>query len=128
MSNVKEIGIPELINQVKKELLASQETQDDSISGPVFFIDKIELEIAVKVQKQGEAGLKVSVLSFAEINAGGGLANERGHVVKISLSPLVDKERILDKLLDDPNVLAKITAKVQAATVREGAARAGLLK
>lgn len=128
MSNVKEIGIPELINQIKKELLTAQEAQDDSISGPIFFIDKIELEIAVKVQKEGEAGVKVSVLSFAEIKASGGLANERGQVVKVSLSPLIDKEKILDQLLADPDTRAKVIARVQEAIVRDSATRAGLLK
>ena len=42
-----EIRLQELIEQVRKELLAPSNSPD-----PIFFIDKVELELAVKVVKE----------------------------------------------------------------------------
>jgi len=113
-----EIGLQDLIYQVKRELLAPNQAQRAKDPDPLFFIDKVELEIAVKVQKEGSGGIKLSVLSFAELNAGGSVTSERGHVVRVSLSPLLPKEDILAKLLEDPNVREQIQKKQQQAMMK----------
>ena len=108
-----EIGLQELIYQVKNELLVPNQAQRAKDADPLFFIDKVELEIAVKVQKEGSSGIKLSVLSFAELNAGASVTKERGHVIKVSLSPLVTRESVLADVLKDPETAKRIREKMQ---------------
>jgi hypothetical protein len=121
----EEIGLQELIYQIKNELLAPNQAQRAKDPNPIFFIDKVELEIAVKVQKEGSAGIKLSVLSFAELNAGASATRERGHVVKVSLSPLLTKEEILEKLFEDPKVRKRIEDRLVVAMAKGAAQLAG---
>lgn len=109
-----EIGLQDLIYQVKQELLTPNPAQRAKDPDPLFFIDKVEIEVAVKVQKEGSGGLKISVLSFAELNAGGSTSKERGHVVKLSLAPLLSKESILADLLQGPQIAERVRNKQQA--------------
>lgn len=97
-----EIGLQDLIHQVKRELLTPGAEQRASDPDPLFIIDQVELEITVKAVKEGNGNIKLSVLSFAELNVGGDLARERGHVVRVTLSPLLTKEQILEDLLNNP--------------------------
>lgn len=121
---MEEIGLQDLIYQIKRELLAPNPAQRAKDPEPLFFIDKVELEIAVKVQKERGGGIKLSVLSFAELSAGASSSSERGHVVKVSLAPLLSKESILTDLLTDPRVAARVEAK-QRALLRGDASLAG---
>lgn len=105
-----EIGLQDLIYQVKRELLAPNPAQRAEDPYPLFFVDKVEIEAAVKVQKEASGGVKISVLSLAELNAGAGVAQERSHVVKVSLSPLLSKESILADVLQDPQVAKHVRA------------------
>lgn len=73
-----EIGLQDLIYQVKRELLAPNAEQRASDPDPLFFIDQVELEIAVKAVKEGNGNIKLSVLSFAELNIGGSLKRSAG--------------------------------------------------
>lgn len=123
MSN--EIGLQDLIYQVKRELLARNQAERARDPDPLFFIDKVDLEITIKIQKEGSGGINLSVLSFAELSAGGAVTSERGHVVKVSLSPLLAKEDILETLLDDPEVRKRIEAKLRQATVKSASQLAG---
>lgn len=93
--NEQEIGLQELIQQVRKEMLALN-NQD-----PIFFIDNIELELAVKVVKEGNGGIKISVLTVFEADAGGLLSRERGNTVRVSLSPLLSREDIYKEVVKD---------------------------
>lgn len=120
-----EIGLQELIYQIKRELLAPNPAQRAKDPDPLFFIDKVELEIAVKVTKDGNAGVKLSVLSFAELSAGASVTRERGHVVKVSLSPLLLRESVLADLLQDPETGERIRTKQQTALLRGDVPLAG---
>ncbi len=101
---MEEIGLQDLIYQVKRELLAPSPAQRARDPYPLFFIDKVELEIAVKVTRAAEGGVKLTVLDFAEVSAGRSVDRERGHVVKVSLSPLLSREVILNEALKDEHV------------------------
>ncbi|MBK9091832.1 MAG: hypothetical protein IPM84_03470 [Anaerolineae bacterium] len=101
---MEEIGLQDLIFQVKQELLAPNPAQRAKDSYPLFFIDRVELEIAVKVGRTASGGIKLTVLDFAEVSAGKPVEKERGHVVRVSLSPLLSKENILTQALRDPRV------------------------
>lgn len=111
---MEEIGLQELIYQIKRELLAPNPAQRAKDPDPLFFIDKVELEIAVKVQKEVGGGIKLTVLSVAELSAAGRQSSERGHVVKVSLSPLMDKDSLLADRLTDPQTAARLRAKQQS--------------
>jgi hypothetical protein len=99
-----EIGLQDLIYQVKDELLARNPAQKAKDPYPLFFIDKIDLEIAVNVSQATDGSIKLTVLDFAQIGAGKSVQQERGHVVKVSLSPLLSRDAILAKALEDERV------------------------
>lgn len=120
-----EIGLQELIYQVKRELLAPNPAQRAKDPYPLFFVDKVEIEATVKVQKEANGGVKISVLSLAELTADGGIAKERSHVVKVSLSPLLSKESILAEALQDPEVAQRVHAMHREALLRGNIPLAG---
>lgn len=111
---MEEIGLQELIFQVKQELLAANPAQRAKDPYPLFFIDKVDLEIAVKVNRTTSGGLKITVLGFAEASAGKSMAHERGNVIKVSLSPLLTREQIIEEALRDPRVRAMVEKQSQA--------------
>src|SRR5437762_11108486 len=111
---MSEVGLKELIEKVKHELLASNNNQNQ-----LLFIDKIELEIAVKVTKEGDGNVKVAVLNFFEVGAGGALTGERGNVVRVSLSPLLEREKILKTLADNEQKYKAILQDSVKALVKE---------
>jgi hypothetical protein len=120
-----EIGLQDLIYQVKQELLAPNPAQRAKDPYPLFFIDKVELEIAVKVGRTTSGGIKLTVLDFAEISAGKSVEREQGHVVKVSLSPLLSKESILTEALKDPRVREMIEQKSVQGFIKGGPKMAG---
>ena len=82
------IGLAELIEQVKRELLTpSLEGKTDI---PLLSVDSVELELQVTVKKEGNAGIKIYVL---ELGAKG--SRDDVQKVKVKLSPIVSKEVLL---------------------------------
>lgn len=79
----QDISLQALIEKVKDELL----TPTGGPYYPVFFVDKVELEVAVSVEAEGTGGLDISVLEL-----GGGVSREQGHVVTVTLSPILSRE------------------------------------
>lgn len=100
-SALNEIGLQDLIYQVKSELLAPNPRERARDPYPLFFIDKIELEISVNISQTNGGGIKLTVLDFVEASSARSIERERGHVVKISLSPLEPREKILAEILKD---------------------------
>lgn len=115
---MEEIGLQDLIYQVKNELLASNPAQKAKDPYPLFFIDKVELEIAVKVTRATSGGIKLTVLDFAEVGGGRSVDRERGHVVKVSLSPLLSRDVILAKAMKDERVREMVTKDSAEAFVK----------
>jgi hypothetical protein len=115
---VEEIGLQDLIYQVKEELLAPNPAQKAKDPYPLFFIDKVELEVAVKVTQSRDGGIKLTVLDFAEVSAGQSMDRERGHVVKVSLSPLLSREAILAEAMKDERVRQMVTGDSVEAFVK----------
>ncbi len=89
----QEIGLQELIWQVKRELLAQSE--DDPV--PLFYIEGIDLELHVEVRVEGQASIKIYV-----VDVGGSGPQARGQVVRVSLRPLYSKEELREMLEQDP--------------------------
>jgi hypothetical protein len=99
----KPIGLTELIYQVKQELLSTESRQNDPV--PLFAVDEIELELAVKVSREGEAGINIQVLSV-----GGGASRENAQTVRVTLKPLRTREELIaDLKARDPDVFATMT-------------------
>lgn len=115
---MEEIGLQDLIYQVKDELLTPNPAQKAQDPYPLFFIDKLELEIAVKVTRGASGGIKLTVLDFAEVSAGQSVDQERGHVVKVSLSPLLSRETILAEAMKDERVRQMVTGDSVEAFVK----------
>lgn len=88
MNNENLIGLTELIQQVKQELLTPSPDSETDI--PIFAVDSVELELQVTVKKEGKAGIKIYVLDI-----GGGGSRDDVQKVKVKLSPLLNREQLL---------------------------------
>ncbi len=86
MSQESPIGLAELIEQVKQELLSKRNTPT-----PFFSVDQVELELQVTIHKEGNAGIKIYV-----VEAGGKVSRDDVQKVKVTLTPLLDKQELLD--------------------------------
>lgn len=109
-----EIALQGLIYQVKEELLAPNPRQRAKDPYPLFAIDRIELEIAITVSQAHGGGIKISVLDFAELSGDRSIEREHAHVVKVSLSPLLSREEILHRALEDPAVKRMVEERATA--------------
>ena len=87
------IGLAELIEQVKRELLSTAPGQTKD--APLLLVSAVEIEAQVTVKREGKAGVKIDVISFGG-ELGGGISRDDVHKVKVTLSPLFDKERLLE--------------------------------
>jgi Trypsin-co-occurring domain 2 len=87
------IGLAELIQQVKKDLL--EPGLDRKSDPPLLFVESVELELQVTATREGNAGIKLDVLSIGGGEAGGSVSHEQVHTVKVQLSPLFDKAQLL---------------------------------
>jgi hypothetical protein len=95
------IGLAEFIQQVKQDLLSVAPGKDKD--APFLFVESVELELQVTVKRTGKAGakgnIKINVLGTGgEIGGevGGDLGRDDVHKVKVKLSPLFDKDRLME--------------------------------
>ncbi|MDF5724860.1 MAG: hypothetical protein PUP91_31275 [Rhizonema sp. PD37] len=89
-----EIGLAELIQQVKQELLTTYPHSENDT--PILSVDSVELELQVTVKREGKGGVKISVLQFGGGEVSGGASRDDVQKVKVQLSPLLTKEQILE--------------------------------
>lgn len=95
------IGLQELIDQVKDELVGSTQARV-GVRNPLFFVERVELEIGLTVTHTSDGSAKLAVLGFAEVGGGKTLDQEKVHVVKVSLLPLLSREELLKDVLQQP--------------------------
>jgi len=88
-----EIGLAELIQLVKQELLTTYPTSKDDTS--ILNVDSVELELQVTVKKEGKGGVKINILQFGGGELSGGASRDDVQKVRVKLSPLLSKEQIL---------------------------------
>jgi hypothetical protein len=86
MSQENPIGLAELIAKVKQELFLERNTPT-----PFFSVDQVVLELQVTVHKEGNAGIKIYVLE-----AGGKGSREDVQKVTVTLTPLLNKQELLE--------------------------------
>lgn len=96
------IGLAEFIQQVKQDLLAVAPGKEKD--APFLFVESVELELQVTVKKTGKTGakgsIKIDVLGVGGevgLEAGGELGRDDVHKVTVKLSPLFDKDYLMDK-------------------------------
>lgn len=82
------IGLAELIEQVKRELLTPAVDKETDI--PLLSVEEVELELQVTLKKEGKGGIKIYVLEL-----GGGGSRDDVQKVKVKLSPIINKETLL---------------------------------
>lgn len=85
MSEENSIGLAELIEQIKQELLSTEAEGEKPI--PLFSVDQVSLELQVTARKEGKAGIKVYVVEL-----GGGGSRDDVQKVTVTLTPLLSKE------------------------------------
>ncbi|NET86092.1 MAG: hypothetical protein F6J94_30715 [Moorea sp. SIO1F2] len=100
-NNNSPIGLSEFIQQVKHDLLSVAPGQEKD--APLLCVESVELELQVSVKRTAKAGakgnIKINVLGTGgEVGGelGGDLGRDEIHKVKVKLSPLFDKERLLE--------------------------------
>lgn len=94
MANNQEntIGLAELIEQVKQELLTPPADSEDI---PLLSVDSVELELQVSVQRQDGGKIKINVMSLLSGEVADQVSKGNINKVKVTLSPLVDKQKLL---------------------------------
>jgi hypothetical protein len=104
------IGLAELIEKVKSELLSGEISPGSS--APLFSVDQVELELQVTLKREGKAGIKIYVI---EVDGSDG--RDDVQKVKVTLSPLLDKAERLALIRDrHPDELERIRwAAIQGA-------------
>lgn len=117
----QEVSLQALIEKVKDELL----TPTGGPGYPIFFVDKVELELQVGVRYEAEAGLKISVLQIGGAEIGGAGSRERSHTIKVTLSPILSREEQRALLEQDARLLEGVRRATQAALRKGREALAG---
>jgi hypothetical protein len=113
-----QIGIQEVIDQVKRELLASNPAAQARDPYPLFAIEKIELEIATRITRSQDGSIKLTVLEVAELGAGRSTSQEHSHVVRVSLAPLLSREELIAEALKDDTTRRMVQQDARRALVR----------
>jgi hypothetical protein len=98
----EEIGLPDLIYQVKNELLAHRPIEKAKGLPALFWIDQLELELSVAATREKGGRIKLSVLPVGG-EVGQSHTEERGHTVKVRLTPLLSREEMRQLLYNDPS-------------------------
>ena len=107
---VKEITFQDLIEKIKSDLFSPYVGTEahGKAAYPVFFVDKVELEIAVEFSYEAEAGLKISIPQVFEGSATGGQGKAKTHMMKLALSPILSREELHALLEDDERMMKGI--------------------
>ncbi|CAL9558485.1 MULTISPECIES: trypco2 family protein [Streptomyces] len=81
-----DIGLADVIRQVRADLAAAQREGDAAGDGLRFAVDRVCLEMAVQVRREGSGrtGLRIGVVTA---DLGGGLSRDTTHRVQVELTP-----------------------------------------
>lgn len=91
MSGTSRIGLAELVNELKRELLSLETDTQENV--PLFSVDQVELELQVAVTKEAGGGLLIQVIQL-----GGRVERQDVQTVKVTLTPLLEKAERLQYL------------------------------
>lgn len=108
------ISLRKLIDQVKKELLASTSKPDYQL----FFIDKVELELVVAITQGASGEIGISVLDLISGQAKKDSSQQHSHTIKVSLTPILTREEIRALLDRDERLRERIRETSRVALTR----------
>ncbi len=86
------IGLAELIEQVKQDLLKPPTDSEDI---PLLNVDSVELELQVTVQRENGGKIGFNLMSIISGEAADKVSEDNIQKVKVTLSPLLDKQKLL---------------------------------
>ncbi len=86
------IGLAELIEQVKQDLLKPPTDSEDI---PLLNVDSVELELQVTVQRENGGKIGFNLMSILSGEAADKVSEDNIQKVKVTLSPLLDKQKLL---------------------------------
>jgi hypothetical protein len=96
MVDRKSIGLADLIQEVRRELLQVESVQGESTQDasqpatPLLLVDDVTLELKVTVSGKVNGGINIQVVQI-----GGGAELDQTHTITVKLRPIVsDAERI----------------------------------
>ena len=114
----RQMTLRELIDRVKRDLLTPTRADSPEELYPFLFVDEVELEVEVAVTDRlsdsGKLGLYV-----LEAGLEGEKAQQKGHRVKVKLSPLVTKEEMRAHLRLDERLWKGIERTASRTAVKE---------
>ena len=91
MAKQEPIGIKELIDRVKQELLAEHDTSD-----PLFTLGPVELEISFTVMRDLQGGINLYVVEYDAEKQWTEVQK-----VRITLDPIVTREEIIAEFTEE---------------------------
>ena len=114
--NKKPISLSELIYWVKQELLSDEARKKDPV--PLLVIDEVTVEVNFVVD--GEVGAGFSALQVVEV--GSKVKDQRVQKATIKMTPILDREQLLDELATlYPDLLKKVGKRSGALFKAQGA-------
>jgi hypothetical protein len=111
MQQENSIGLSELIQKVKQELLINDLKSGEA---PFLSVDEVSLELQVTIQKEGDAGIKIHIIQI-----GGKVSRDDVQTIKVTLTPLLSKEERLKQFERQyPGGIAAAVAAVAEVSVK----------
>ncbi len=101
-SDNKPVSLIDLIYWVKQELLSEEARKKDPV--PLFTID----EIAVEVNFMVEGTMKGGFSALKVVEAGSEVSEQRVQKATIKLTPILDREQVVDELVASNSEILEI--------------------
>ncbi len=123
---VKEIKLQDLVEKVRHDLFSPYMGTDKEgkIVYPLFFVEKVELELAIELSYEGEYGLKVIIPQIIEGSLTDGQGKINTNTMKVTLVPIltIEEQR---KLIEGDERLIKGIQTATMLSLRKGTGLAG---
>lgn len=122
----REITLNALIEKLKVDLFSPYlgTANEGKVAYPIFFIDEVELKLAVTIEYDVNTGIKVTIPQLVEGNVGAGETSGSAHTMKLKLSPILEREE-MRALMDEDERLMEGVREATLLAVRRGSKLAG---
>jgi len=122
----KAISLQELIEKLKADLFSPYigTANEGKIAYPIFLLDEINLELAVNIEYDNEAGIKITVPQIVEGSISGIKKSGNAHVIKLKLLPILTRQEIRE-LMDKDERLMRSIGEASILAFRRGVNLAG---
>jgi len=107
---MENLSLQDVISQIKHELLSATHSPEY----PLFFVDKLEIEVAISIKAEAKGGVNIQVLEL-----GGDVSKEKCNTITITLSPILSREE-QRALIDRDSHLLDGIKRSSAGALRKG--------